>query len=447
MNKTNTKVKTKVEKLAGNIAKIDVKVAPDVAKQAYDKILKKMSSNVNIAGFRKGKAPISALEKYVGVENIKAEVLNTLYNENISDIVKEHDLDFADQPSIDEFNYETGKEFNFVIKVELKPEFTPCNYKGVTINYEEFASEKDAMDKEIKALQENFATLTTVEGKKVQPTDVVVFDFEGFLDGTPFEHGKAEKYTLDIANSSFIPGFAEGLVGHKAGENFTIDVTFPENYHAENLKGKPVQFKILIHEVKERILPEINDDLAKKSGKFETLDELKADIQKYLDKTAESENDRRKNEATLEYIIKNTEINLQKPMIEREIEAIKQETRQRLQLQDDNWNRLVAAEGGMEKLNEKLESEATKRIKNSLLVEKISNLEDIRIEQQDIIEQINLLANAYGAQTSAIIEQIQKNPSSLTALTQQAAAKKVAKILLESNTFKAAAAAKKTKKG
>ena len=450
MTKTATAFKTKIEKLEDNMAKIEVTFSPDVAKQAYDKTLKKMGSRVNISGFRQGKAPNNVIEKYVGVENIKGETLNELYNANIPDIVSENKLDFATNPSIDDFNYEIGKEFVFTMKVELKPEFEPGKYKSVSVNYEEFAQAPDIMELELKAIQERFSELTNVEGRKAKATDVLVFDFEGFLDGTPFEHGKAEKYTLDLANSNFIPGFAEGLVGHKIGEDFTIDVTFPENYHAENLKGKPVQFKILIHEIKEHILPEINDEFAKKASKFTTLDELKADIQKYLDESLNLENDRRKNDAIFDYIIENTQINISRAMIERETEAIKDETKQRLASQGGDWDKLVTQEGGIDKVNAQVEPEAIKRIKNSLLVEKIALLEDVKIEQQDIIEQINLLASAYGTQAGAIIEQIQSNPASIAALSQQAAAKKVSKLLLENNTFKAVAAktpAKKAKKG
>jgi len=443
--------KTKIEKLEENIAKIEVKFSPDAAKQAYNKTLKKMGSSVNISGFRKGKAPNNVIEKYIGVENIKSEMLNELYNAHISDIIDENNLDFAASPSIDEFTYEIGKEFVFVMEVELKPEFEICKYKGVSVNYEEFVHPKDAVEKELRMLQERFAALANVEGRKSTATDVLVFDFEGFCEGIPFEHGKAEKYTLDLANSSFIPGFAEGLVGHKIGEEFTIDVTFPDNYHSEVLKGRPAQFKILIHEIKERALPELDDSLAKKSGRFETLAELKEDIQKYLDETQKTESDKRKNDAIFDYIIENTKINIQKAMIEREMEAIKDETKQRLAQQGGNWDKLVAQEGGMEKIDAQIEPEAIKRIKNSLLVEKIANLEDVKIEQQDIIEQINLLAQAYGAQIGAIVDQIQNNPQSLTAISQQAAAKKVSALLLENNTFKAAAAkvpAKKaTKKG
>lgn len=438
-----SKTVTKVQKLEGNIAKIEVKIDPKAAKDAYNKMLKKMGANVNIAGFRKGKAPSNVIEKYIGTDSIKAETLNTLYSDNIAKIIKDNDLDFADQPSIDAFDYEIGKEFNFTIKVELKPEFTPCKYKGVTIEYDEYKTEKGALDNEIKNLQERFSVLVNVENRKTTATDVVVFDFEGFLNGEAFEHGKAEKYTLDLANSNFIPGFAEGLIGHEIGKEFTIDVQFPESYHAENLKGQQVQFKILIHEIKEKALPELNDELAKKAGKFETLEALKEDVEKFLQETEVKENERRKSDAAFEYLINNTEIDIQKPMMLREIDAIRNESMQRAIQQGADWDKLVEAEGGIDKINEQLEPESIRRIKNTLLVEKISNLEDIEISQQDIIDQINEIASAYGAQSQMIIEQIKKNPSSFTIITQQAATKKVTKILLENNTFKA----KKAKKG
>lgn len=438
-----SKLKTKVEKTEGNIAHIEITVDAKEAKNAYDKAFKKMSQSVNIAGFRKGKAPAAAVEKYVGVENIKAEVLNELYNDNIAKIVQENDLDFADQPSIEKFDYEIGKEFNFTLKVELKPEVELSNFKGNTIEYEEFKQDEDTLNKELLALQERFSALVDVKDRNVNAKDTVVFDFEGFLNNEPFEHGKAEKYTLDLANSNFIPGFAEGLIGHGVGEEFTIDVKFPEDYHSENLRGQPVQFKIKIHEIKEKLLAELNDELAKKAGKFDNLEDLKADIKKYLEDTQKAENDRRKADAVFEEIIKNAKIDIQQPMILREVKAIRNESMQRAAQQGVEWEKLVEAEGGIEKIDAQLEPEAIKRIKNTLVIEKISNIEDIKIEQQDIIDQINLIAQSYGSQGHMIIEQIKNNPQSFAILTQQAATKKVTQILLENNTFKA----KKAKKG
>ena len=290
------------------------------------------------------------------------------------------------------------------------------------------------MDKELEALQNRFSTLEKVD-RASNETDVVVFDFEGSVNGELIEHGSAKNYTLDLAHSNFIPGFAQGLVGHSAGEEFVIDVTFPENYHEPKLKGAPARFKINLHEVKERKLPELNDELAKKAGKFETLDALKEDIKKYLENAKNYENERRKSDAIFNKVYDETNIDIQESMIEREVEAVKEETKQNALRQGQDWQKLVDAEG-VESVNQKMREEAIKRIKNSLIIEKIAKNENIKIEQGDFLTQIQEIARMYGSSANSIFEEMKKNPSSFAFLSQQIATKKVNELLLSSNKFK-----------
>ena len=427
--------KHSIEKQENNLVKITITVDEKTANDAYNKTLKRIGSNINIAGFRKGKAPVNVIEKYVGAERIKIEALESIFPMEFSKVAQEEKLDLATQPQIEHFEFEKGKDLTITVKAELKPEVNLAPYKDVEVEYEEFKGEEGAMDKELEALQSRFATLEKVD-RASNNTDVVVFDFEGSANGELIEHGSAKNYTLDLGHSNFIPGFAEGLVGHSAGEEFTIDVTFPENYHEEKLKGAPAQFKINLHEVKERKLPELNDELAKKAGKFETLDALKEDIKKYLEDAKNFENERRKSDAIFNKIYNETKIDIQDTMIEREVEAVREETKQNALNQGQDWEKIVEAEG-KDSVNQKLRDEAIKRIKNSLIIEQISKNENIKIEQSDLLAQIQEIARMYGSNATSIFEEMKKNPSSFALLSQQIATRKVNELLLSANKFNA----------
>lgn len=426
--------KSTIERQEGNLAKITITVDAKQAEELYKRTLKRIGSNINIAGFRKGKAPNNVIEKYVGKERIKIEAIESVFPMEFSKVAQEEKLDLATQPQIEHFEYEVGKDLIIHVNAELKPEFTLAPYKDVEVEYEEFKNDPDAMDKELKAIQNRFATLEKVD-RASNNTDVVVFDFEGSVNGELIEHGSAKNHTLDLAHSNFIPGFAEGLVGHSAGEEFVIDVTFPENYHEPKLKGAPAQFKINLHEVKERKLPELNDELAKKAGKFETLDALKEDIQKYLDDAQTFENEKRKSDAIFNKVYNDTNIDIQDSMIAREVEAVKEETKQNALRQGQDWDKIVETEG-KDSVNKKLREEAIKRIKNSLIIEKITKEEGIKIEQSDLLTQIQEIARVYGASSTSVFEEMKKNPSSFAFLSQQIATRKVNELLLSANKFK-----------
>lgn len=427
----------KFEILEGNIAKIDLTIDAKTAEDAYNKALKRVSQNINIAGFRKGKAPKNIVEKYVGVDRIKAEAIESVFPKAFGAVADEHKLDLAMQPYIESYEFETGKDLTMVVKAELKPEVKLSKYKENEIEFEEFKPEKDALEKELKTIQERFSTLENVqEDRETRVDDIVTFDFEGFVGDEAIEHGSGKNYTLDLAHSNFIPGFAEGLVGHKKGEEFTIDVTFPENYHQDKLKGAKAQFKIKLNEVKTKVLPELDDELAKKAGKFESLDALKEDINKFIEESKNAENERRKAEAIFNKVYEESKIDIQNSMIEREIDAIQAETKQNAERHGQNFDELVEKEG-KDEVQKKFREEAIKRIKNSLIVEKIAKTEDIKIGQDDILEQVNELAKLYHTTGAQVFDEIRQNPSGFAVITQQIATKKVNEILLNNNTFKA----------
>ncbi len=415
-----------------NIATIDMTITADVAKKAYDSTLRAYGANVNIAGFRKGKAPIAVIEKYVGSDRIKMEVIDRLFPSEFQKTVTENNLNIAFTPAIQSYEFEVGSDVKIKATVELKPEIKLGQYKDVEVEYSEFKHPENALERELEMTQKRFSTLNKVE-KAATDKDTVVFDFEGFVGEEKIEHGDGKNYSLDLANSNFIPGFAEGLVGHSAGEEFTIEVTFPQEYHEEKLKGAKAQFKIKMHEVKERVMPELNDELAKKAGK-DTLELLKEDIQKYLDNMSKNQNERAKSDAIFNKVADTTEIKIQDSMLNREYQAIIEEAKIGAKQQGADFDKLVEAEG-KESVEARFKEEAAKRIKNSLIIEKIAQEADLKIEQKDIMEHINQLAMMYGMAPTQLFEEMRKNPNSFAAISQQITANKVNEYLLENNKF------------
>lgn len=426
---------SKLEILEKNTAKIDITVDKDTAQKAYDSAVKKMAQHVNIPGFRKGKAPKNVIEKYLGVDRIKVQVVEDIFPFEFNKAVADNKLEVATQPSIEAFNFELGKDLTITAKVELKPEVELGQYKDLTIEFEQYTVPDNALELELDAIRNRFSTVKAIdEDREANDKDLALIDFEGFVDGKAIERGSGKNYTLDLGHSNFIPGFAEGIVGHKKGEEFTIDVTFPEDYMEESLKGKPAQFKIKLHEIQTRILPELTDELAKKVGKFDSAEALKADISKFIEQSVQNENEKRKMEAIFNKVLNETKIDIQESMIQREIEAVFAETKAAAERQGQDWNKIVEAQG-KDSVDAQAREEAIRRIKNSLIIEKIAKAEGVKIEQADIVQQVSAIAHAYQTPPAEILKEVTQNHHFFTAITQQAAIKKVNDILLNNNKF------------
>ena len=409
-------MKTTVEKLENNMVKVDIEIDAETAEKEYNKACKRLAQRVNIPGFRKGKAPKAILEKNIGAEAIKHDVMDSLLPSAFAQAIKENDLNIITEPAVESYDFEIGKPVKIVAKMELKPEVKFEQYKDLEVEVEEFKTAEDAMEKEIEELTEKFTTLQTVSDRESTDKDVVMMDFEGSVDGNLIDGGSAKNYMLDLEHSNFIPGFAEQLVGHKTGEEFTIDVTFPENYHDEKLKGKPAQFKIKINEIKEKIKPELNDELAKKVGNFKSVDELKADIQKYLDNTAKVENDKRSANKLFETIMEKMSVEVQPSMIEREKQALLIDFKQKVAQSGVNWDDVMKNDGP-EKIDEELKTEALNRIKNSLMMSEIAKLENIQVTPQDLEQKIGELAMMYQTDKGTIFKEIARNTAMIQSLS------------------------------
>ena len=424
---------TTIEKQPENVVKVDIEIPAKDAVNYYNDAAKRLAQYVNIPGFRKGKAPRNIVEQNIGEERIKHEALENALPRIFSQVIKENDFDVVAQPYVESYDFKIGEDLKIVAKLELRPEVTLGQYKGLTIDVDAYKTEEDALQKSIDGLLQQHATTLVVTDRKTKDTDTIVFDFDGYSNGEKIEHGDAKNYTLDLAHSSFIPGFAEQLVDRALGEEFEINVTFPEEYHEKKLAGQPATFKCKIHEIKAKVLPELTDEFAQKVGPFKSVDELKADIQKYLD-TQKADIDRTNSEkAIFEKVTSEAKVEIQQSMIDREADQLVAEYKQKLEMQGFTWDQAVEAQGYDEIMNS-LKEDAAVRVKNSLVIDKIAKEENITVSQADFGAKLSELSQMYQIDTPTMIKQLSQTPGVFNALSQQALNEKVTQFLAANNT-------------
>lgn len=425
-------MKVTLEKEKENVVKLDITIPAKDATEAYNKAVQRISQYVNIDGFRKGKAPRAVVERHVGTERIKQEAIESLMPKAINQAVVDNNLDIIAQPYVTNYNFNIGEDLTVTAKAELRPEVTLGQYKDLTLEIKDTPIEADAMQKSIDNLLNQHSTQETVIDRPTKETDIAVIDFDGYANGEKIQGGEAKNYPLDLAHSNFIPGFAEQLVGKNLNDEFEIKVTFPENYHDEKLKGQPATFKIKINEIKEKKLPELNDEFAQKVGPFKTVDELKADIQKYLESQRERTNKQNSENEVFKAVIDSAKVEIPQSMVDREANSLREEYKQRLAAQGINWDALVKSQGE-DQLLKNLNEDALVRIKNSLVIDKIAKEENIKLEQKDIETKFAQLGAAYGLKPQDLIKQIGQNPEVLASISQQAMNDKVRDFLMENN--------------
>ncbi len=425
-------MKVNLEKEPNNIVKLDIEVPAKDALTEYNKAVKKISEHVNIPGFRKGKAPRNMVEQHVGIERIKQETLERLLPNIFKETIMENKLDVISQPYVESYDFEIGQDIKIVAKVELRPEVKLGEYKNLTVEVEEYVTPKDAFDKALDGLLQRNATFSLVIDRPTKENDVVVIDFDGSVKGEKIQGGAAQNYSLDLANSNFIPGFAEQLVGKKLDEEFDINVEFPKEYQDAKLAGQLAIFKIKLKEIKEKVLPELNDELAQKTGNFKTVEDLKADIQKFLDITKEKEDRKNSDNIIFEKVLSGVKIDIQDSMIERESQSLLEEYKQRLAMQGYKWEDVLKTQN-QESILTELKGEAAIRIKNSLVIDKIAQEENLQIEPADLESKLKELETTYHMDRMEIIKQLNQNQEMFNALSQQALNEKVVKFLAENN--------------
>lgn len=385
------------EKTEKNKGVLTIKVDAEQLNAAIDEAFKKVVKQVNVPGFRKGKVPRFIFEQRFGVESLYQDALDILLPKVYPEALDEAGIEPVDQPEIDIEQLEKGKELVFKATVTVKPEVKLGEYKGLEVEEKDETVTDEDVDAEVKQLQERFAELVVKEDGEVEKGDTVVIDFEGFIGDEPFEGGKAENHSLEIGSGSFIPGFEDQLIGAKTGEDKEVRVTFPEDYHAEELSGKEAVFKVKIHEIKRKELPELDDEFAKDADEnVETLDELKKNIREHLEEHKKQDAENYKRDTVVEKASDNAEIDLPEVMIENELDRMMREFEQRLQAQGVTLDMYFQFSGtDKDALRDQMKGDALKRLRANLTLEAISKVENIEASEEDVEKEFEQMAEMY----------------------------------------------------
>ena len=399
-----------VEKLEKNMAKLTIEVPASELEKALQSAYMKQKNKISLPGFRKGKVPRQMLEKMYGAEIFYADAANALIPKAYADAYDECELDIVSRPEIDVVQIEKGKDFIFTATVATKPEVTLGEYKGLEVDKVSTRVTQKEVDAKIQEEAEKNARTITVEDRAVQDGDEVVLDFEGFVDGVAFEGGKGENYPLTIGSGSFIPGFEEQLVGAETEKEVEVKVTFPEDYHAEDLKGKEAVFKCTVHEIKAKELPEIDDEFAAEVSEFDTLEEYKADVKAKIKEQKAAEGKAKQEDQVVEQAVKNATYELPEAMVETQAEQMANDFAQRMQSQGLTMEQYFQFTGTTaEQMMEDLKPQAVKRIETRLVLEAIAKAENIEISDEKLDEEIGKMAEAYKMEADKLKEFMGEN--------------------------------------
>ena len=405
--------------------------AAEVTK-AVNKAAKRLANRVNIPGFRKGKAPRIIVERHVGTDALMQEAFDLIAPKAFDNALKEQKIEPVTRPNIDIVTLEDGKDLVFKATVTPRPEVKLGDYKGLKVEKQVAEVKDEDVEKQIKNFQDRQGKMVDApEGAAVENGDFTTLNFEGFVDGTPFEGGKGEDYPLQIGSGSFIPGFEDQLVGAKIGEEKEVNVTFPEEYHSKDLAGKAAMFKCTIKSIKRKELPEINDELAKKVSKFDTLDELKADIRKNLEENAERKAENDQKSAAIEQATNNIQVDIPAVMIDNRVTAMIQEMAMRLEQQGMKLEQYLQYAGtDIAKIREDYRETAEKNVKTDLMLEEVAKAENIKVEAKDLDAEVAAMAAAYGA-TPQQVQKIIKEQGRIGDLAASVLRKKTAQFIID----------------
>lgn len=399
-----------VENMEKNMAKLTITVPAEEVEKAIQSAYLKNRGKMNIPGFRKGKAPRQIIEKMYGVGIFYEDAVNEMIPDAYEAAYNESGLDIVSQPSIDVVQIEKGKDFIFTAEVAVKPEVELGQYKGIEVEKIDVTVTDEEVMEELEKVREQNSRMVPVEDRPVADGDITTIDFEGFVDGVAFAGGKGEDYPLTIGSHAFIDNFEEQLIGAKIGEEVTVDVTFPEEYHAEELKGKPAQFKVTVKDIKVKELPELDDDFAQDASEFDTLDEFKADTKKKLEEKKENEAKAKKEDAAIEKIIENAKMDIPQPMIDTQVRQMTDDFARRLQSQGLTVEQYFQFTGmNAEMMLEQMKPQALKRIQSRLVLEAIAKAENIEVTEEDIDKEIESMAAQYQMEADKLKELVGEN--------------------------------------
>ena len=387
----------KVEQLEEkNMVKLVIEATAEEFEAGLNTAYNKSKSKINVPGFRKGKAPRKIIEQLYGQEVFFEDAANAIIPDAYAKACIESELDIVSQPKISVTQLEKGKPFVFEAEVAVRPEVELGNYKGVEVSKVDTEATDADVEEEIKKVAEQNSRTITVEDRDVKDGDMTVIDFEGFIDGEAFEGGKGENYPLTIGSHSFIDNFEDQIIGMNIGDEKEINVTFPEDYHAEELKGKPATFKVSVKEIKEKQLPDIDDDFAQDVSDFDTLDEYKADLKKKIAERKEAEAKKQKETEAIEKIVADSKMDIPQAMIDTQVTRMAEDFAQRLQQQGLSLEMYFKYTGlTAEKILDDMKPEAVKRIQNSLVLEAVAKAENIQISDDEFNAELSKMAEMY----------------------------------------------------
>lgn len=384
-----------IEKLEHNMAKLTIEVPYEEFDKAVDQAYKKNKNKINVPGFRKGKVPRQMVEKMYGKEVFFEDAANIIIPDAYSKAYDECEEEIVSSPKIDVVQMEVDKPFIFTAEVALNPSVKLGEYKGIEIERLDTEVTEADIDEQIQQERNRQARIVTVEGRAIKDGDTAVIDFEGFIDGEAFEGGKGENYSLEIGSNSFIAGFEEQLIGKNTGEECDVEVTFPEDYHAENLAGKPAVFKCKIHEVKEKQLPELDEEFADDAG-FDSVEEYKEDVKKKLVEKREKESKEQKEDAVIDAIIEKAEMDIPEPMIETQQRQLIDEFAQQLSMQGLSLEQYFMFTGmNRDMMMEQTKPRAEKKIKARLVLEAVADAEKMEVSEEEYENELKDMAESY----------------------------------------------------
>lgn len=419
-----------VEKLENSMAKLTIEVSAQELEKALQNAFLKNKNRISVPGFRKGKVPRQMVEKMYGPEIFYEDAANELIPEAYEKAVEECGEDIVSSPTIDITQIKKGEPFIFTAEVALKPPVKLGKYKGVKIDKIDTEVTDEEVMEEIEKERNNNARNVEVTGRAVKDGDMTVIDFEGFIDDVAFEGGKGENYPLTIGSGAFIPGFEEQLVGAEIGKEVEVNVTFPEDYQAEDLKGKAAVFKCTVKEIKEKELPELDDEFASEVSEFDTLEEYKAEVRATLTEKKVKEAKEAKEAAVIEAIVNDSEMEIPEAMLSTQQKQMVDEFTQRIQMQGLSLEQYCQFTGATyDKMMEQIKPQAEKRIKSKLVLEAVAEAEKIEASEEDFNEELKSMAEAYQMEVEKVKEMLPEK--SVSEIKADIAIRKAAEFVVE----------------
>ena len=424
-----------VEKLEKNMAKLIIEVSAQELEKALQNAFLKNKNKISIPGFRKGKVPRQMVEKMYGPEIFYEDAANELIPDAYEKAVEECGEDIVSSPSIEVTQIKKGEPFIFTAEVALKPEVKLGKYKGVAVDKADLNVTDEEVDAEVNKERENNARNIEVTDRPVKDGDMTVLDFEGFVDGVAFGGGKGENYPLTIGSGAFIPGFEAQLVGAEINKETEVNVTFPEDYQAEDLRGKAAVFKCTIKEIKEKELPELDDEFAGEVSEFDTLEEYKADVKAKLTEKKEKDAKEAKEAAVIEAIVNDSDMEIPDAMVETQQRQMMDEFAQRIQMQGLSMEQYLQFTGASyERMIEQVKPQAEKRIKSRLVLEAIAKAENIEASEEDYEQELKAMAEAYQMEVDKVKEMLPEK--SVSQIKEDIAVRKAAEFVVEQSKEK-----------